>query len=163
MQIGFKKYLEKMTVNFFFKSGPKLGNILCKCNKTQVPISRKKGIYMYTCSCSPTAKYVGETRVSIDARKKQHFDDVTSTKVNVSGLSKHVRECTNGSVDWDDPIILATFNDKEKATLQRNLVVRESLEIRRQGSLKNNGLNKKDEWKCVKSNAWDPLLVRLGK
>ena len=116
---------------------------------------------MYACPCCPTAKYVGETRISVNTRKKQHISDVNSTKVNVSGLSKHARECTNGTINWDNPVILATFDDKEKTTLQRNLVVRESLEIRRQGALKNGGLNKKDEWKCVKSNAWDPLLIKL--
>ena len=119
-------------------------------------------IYMYTCSCCPSAKYVGETRISINTRKKQHQDDVTSSKVNVSGLTKHARECINGSIDWENPVVLATFNDKEKTTLQRNLVIRESLEIRKQGALKNGGLNQKDEWKCVKTSAWDPLLTRLA-
>ena len=46
-----------------------------------------------------------------------------------------------------------------KKTLQRNLLVRESLEIRRKKTSIGLGLN--DPQLCVRSNAWDPILFKL--
>ncbi len=62
-------------------------------------------------------------------------------------------------LDWENPEILATFNDKSKNMLQYNLLIRESLEIRRLKTSTNGGLN--DPQLCVKSNAWDPILQKL--
>ena len=88
----------------------------------------------------------------------QHKKDVTSTKPdeNISGISKHARHCSNPDINWDSPEILATFNDKNKAALKRNLLTRESLEIRKHQTSTGNGLN--DPQLCVRSNAWDPIL-----
>ena len=90
----------------------------------------------------------------------QHASDVTSNKpdANISGISKHARECS-GSIKWEEPRIIATFSDKNKGTLQRNLLIRESLEIRRHGTATGLGLN--DPQLAVKSRAWDPLLKKL--
>ena len=46
---------------------------------------------------------------------------------NISGMSEYARECTKGSIDWNKPKIITTFNGKNKLTLQRNLLVSESL------------------------------------
>ena len=91
----------------------------------------------------------------------QHANDVISTKSdeNISGISKHARHCTAGSIDWLEPTILATYSDKNKNALQKNLLIRESLEIRKHGTTTGKGLN--DPQLCVKSNAWDPLLKKL--
>ena len=62
-------------------------------------------------------------------------------------------------VNWEDHQILSYFNDKSKNNLQRNLLIRESLEIRRQKTSTGDGLN--DPQLAVKSNAWDPILVKL--
>ena len=43
--------------------------------------------------------------------------------------------------------------------LQSNLLIRESLEIRKEGTTSGLGLN--DPQLCVRSNAWDPLLQKL--
>ena len=85
--------------------------------------------------------------------------DVTSNKPdeNISGISKHARQCS-GEISWNEPKILATFNDKKKGVLQRNLLVRESLEIRRLSS-STNGLN--DPQLCLRTNSWDPILHKL--
>ena len=63
---------------------------------------------------------------------------------------------TELSFDWENPKILATFNDKSKSGLQYNLMIRESLEIRR-FKTSYSGLNDRNEL-CVRSNAWDPVL-----
>ena len=53
----------------------------------------------------------------------------------------------------------STFNDKNEKVLQQNLLIRESLEIRKEGTPTGSGLN--DPHLCVGSNAWDPLLQKL--
>ena len=148
-------------VDIHSKPGPKLGSILCSSNKTRPPQKDQKGIYQLSCDCDPRAKYVGQTRVNFKTRMGQHSSDVTSTKTDehISGISKHARHCNNPNINWEDPEILATYNDKNKSALQKNLLIRESLEIRRLGTSKNNGLN--DPQLCVRSNAWDPLLKKL--
>ena len=121
----------------------------------------QKGVYQQTCSCSPDAKYVGQTRVSFRTRMGQHAADVTSPKTDeiISGISKHARTCNTGTIQWEEPKILANFNEKNKGALQRNLLIRESLEIRRLKTSMGQGLN--DPQLCVRSNAWDPILLKL--
>ena len=125
-----------------------------------------KGIYKQSCSCSSDAVYIGETRVKISTRQKQHRDDVTSYEsnpsVNVSGLTKHAAECTDGKIDWENPTVLATFQDKKKTVLQQNLFIRESLEIRRHDAART-GLNERNDEtsKFVKTTAWGPLLKKI--
>ena len=94
---------------------------------------------------------------------QQHRNDVTSSKPdeNISGISKHARHCKTGTIDGDNPKILATYNDKNKNTLQRNLLLRENLEIRRQKTTTGYGLN--DPQLCIKSNAWDPVLRKINE
>ena len=91
----------------------------------------------------------------------QHASDVTSSKTDetISGISKHARNCNTGTIKWEEPKILATFNEKNKGALQRNLLIRESLEIRRLKTSTGQGLN--DPQLCVRSNAWDPILLKL--
>ena len=93
---------------------------------------------------------------------KQHSDDVNSNKLeaNLSGISKHARICDNGTINWEEPSIVTTFNNKNKRALTQNLLLRESLEIRRQKTTRGYGLN--DPQLCVRSNAWDPILKRLS-
>ena len=93
----------------------------------------------------------------------QHQNDVTSTKpdANISGISKHARHCPNGTIKWEEPEIVATYSEKSKKSLQKNLLIRESLEIRRQKTSQGQGLN--DPQLCVRSNAWNPILQKIEK
>ena len=156
----------KADVQVAFKPASKLGNILCQQNKTRPPKTEMKGVYKQTCSCSPEAQYVGETRVKIRTRQKQHRDDVDTFRANpttnVSGLTKHAALCTTGTIDWENPTVLATFQDKKKTTLQQNLFIRESLEIRRHDAART-GLNERNDEtsKFVKTTAWGPILKKL--
>jgi hypothetical protein len=99
---------------------------------------------------------------------KQHRDGVASYKpqsssfVNVSGITKHASECTTGIINWDEPEVLATFQDKEMGKLKNNNFIRESLEIRKQETGPGKGLND-DYSKYVKTHAWDPILSKLRK
>ena len=121
----------------------------------------KKGVYMLSCSCSQDAKYIGQTRVSFRTRMSQHEADTTSNKSDehISGISKHARHCTAGTINWSEPEIITTLNNKKKTALQQNLLVRESLEIKRHNTSSNSGLN--DPQLAVRSNAWDPILKKL--
>jgi replication-associated recombination protein RarA len=56
--------------------------------------------------------------------------------------------------------VLATFQDKNKFKMQKNLFVRESLEIRRQNTGPGKGLND-DYSSYVKTYAWGPLFKKL--
>jgi hypothetical protein len=163
-----QRVFRKNDCQLFFRAGQKLSNILCGKNKTHPPKDEKKGIYKLTCSCSATASYVGETRVNIKTRIKQHQDGIRTydpnnqNQTNISGITRHASSCTNGSVNWDEPEILATFQDKDKSKLQKNLFVRESLEIRNQCTGPGQGLND-DYSKYVKTNAWGPLFNKMRK
>ena len=42
----------------------------------------------------------------------------------------HAHQCNHGQINWDKPEIIATFSQKNKNTLQKNLLVREKLEIK---------------------------------
>jgi hypothetical protein len=163
-----QRIFRKNDCKLFFRSGPKLGDILCKVNKTHPPPTDRKGVYKISCSCSTQASYVGETRVAIMTRMKQHRDGIasynpqSSSSINVSGITKHASECRTGTINWDEPEVLATFQDKEKGKLQKNLFIRESLEIRKQETGPGKGLND-DFSKYVKTHAWGPILSKLRK
>ena len=148
-------------VDFHSKPGPKLGNILCSSNKLRPNKFDQKGVYLQTCSCNDDAKYVGQTRVNFRTRMGQHQADVSFTKSdeNISGISKHARHCQDGTINWDEATILTTYNDNNKGSLQQNLLIQESLEIRRLKTSCGKGLN--DPQLCVRSNAWDPILAKL--
>ena len=126
----------------------------------------RKGVYALTCSCPGNPKYIGKTRVKIKNRMSQHREDVASLRKNpnmsVSGVTKHAAECQQGSVDWENPEVLTTYQDKHKGNLERNLLIRESLEIRRQDTV-NTGLNERNDIssKFVKTTAWVPILKKL--
>ena len=85
---------------------------------------------------------------------KQHEGDVTS------GISKHARECSQGKVDWDKPVILETIIEQNKASLQMKLLIRESMEISKNKSLRN-GYNVPQLQ--MDTSAWDPILMMLQK
>ena len=59
---------------------------------------------------------------------------------------------------WETPEILQVEKQKNKFLLQRNLLVRESLEIQKQNSV-HIGYN--DPQLQVNTNAWDPILREL--
>ena len=63
---------------------------------------------------------------------KQHRSDVKSKKADseISGISKHARDCTHGKINWETPEILQIEKEKNKFSLQKNLLVRESFEIK---------------------------------
>jgi hypothetical protein len=104
---------------------------------------------------------VGETRVKVFSRLQQHKTAGEKGDADHSGVSMHMTACP-GPIKWDDVEVLATLQHKNKLTLQRQLSIREALEIRRQGAEPNKGLNK-DFGSYVKTKAWDPVFKKIGK
>jgi hypothetical protein len=125
------------------------------------PITENKGVYKLTCSCSNDAVYVGETRVKVSSRLQQQKVAGEKGDAEHFGVSNHMTTCP-GPIKWDDVEVLATFQHRNKSTLQRQLQIREALEIKRQAAEANKGLNK-DFGSYVRTNAWDPLLKKIGK
>ena len=41
----------------------------------------RKGVYSLNCSCDPKKVYIGQTRVNIATRMKQHMADIESNKL----------------------------------------------------------------------------------
>ena len=99
--------------------------------------------------------------VNIATRMFQHKKDVEPTKQNenISGIFKHARICSTGTICWESPTIIKTYNERNKKKLQSDLLIRESLEK------KNNSIRKgyNDPQLTVKSSAWDPLMKRIQK
>ena len=123
---------------------------------------QKKGVYKIHCSCDPSKAYIGQTRVNIATRIFQHKKDVESTKKdeNISGISKHARICNTGTICWESPTIIKTYNEKNKNKLQRDLLIRKRLEIKKNDSIRK-GYN--DPQLTVKPSAWDLLMKRIQK
>ena len=68
----------------------------------------RKSVYNVNCSCDPKKVYIGQTRVNIATRMKQHKADVESNKLaeHISGISKHAKNCPTGHIDWKKPKII---------------------------------------------------------
>ena len=65
--------------------------------------------------------YIGQTRVSIKTRMKQHRSDVESKKADseIPGISKHARYCTHGKIDWETSEVLKIEKEKNRFSLQK--------------------------------------------
>ena len=119
----------------------------------------KPGVYEITCSCNPKAKYVGQTIRPISTRINEHKKAAEKGNYQHSGIAQH-RETCREPINWE-PRILTNMVDKSKKRLTYNLKVREALEIKRQNTGPNNGLN--EDWGAyVKTNAWNPVFNQMN-
>ena len=67
-------------VAFHTHSSTKLESILCHKQKKEK--MARKGVYSLNCSCDPKKVYIGQTRVNIATRMKQHKADVESKNLD---------------------------------------------------------------------------------
>jgi len=154
-----KRACEKAGVNLVSKPGVKLKDMLCSNNKTQHEPSKKPGVYQISCSCSPSAKYVGQTIRPIELRGKEHQRAANNGNWSHSGISQH-RESCNAPIEWK-PQVITTMSNKNKRRLTYDLKVREALEIRKRNCGPGQGLNE-DFGAYVKTSMWNPVLHRMG-
>ena len=74
-------------------------------------------------------------------------------------ISHQVQDVLRLIIAWSEPTVLSTYNDKNKNGLQQNLLIQESLKIRRLKTSRGKGRN--NPQLSVRSNAWDPILAEI--
>ena len=152
-----RKVYKKAGIKVVFKSGANLKTILTAKNKTKLPKNSHPGVYRIPCSGHPDKNpYIGETKLKIDTRVKQHYDDVILGKVKPSGVIVHAKDCAN-VIDWDN----ATTLKREDRWFPRK--VREALEIQYHNSEPENGGMNLDNGPYVKTKFWKPMFEFLQK
>ena len=156
-----KRALKKAGVNTLFTAGTKLKHLLCGKNKTHPPKTSKKGIYRIDCPCDSKYKYIGQTCRSIDTRINEHRKAIEKEKWPHSGITQHKEICKT-EIDWENPTVVKTMDNKNKKKLIYDLRVRESLEIRRHDSGPGHGLNE-DYGAYVKTTAWNPVFHQMDQ
>ena len=151
-----RRSLSKAGINTNFKSAPKLSDILCGKNKTHPPKDKNKGLYKYTCPCSPTAVYIGQTSRSFKTRWEEHHRASVKEQWSHSGITQHLEHCSQ-NFEKDNFEVVQTMQGKKKKRLIYDLKIRESMEIRRHGCGPGRGLNE-DMGSYIKTDIWDPVL-----
>ena len=154
-----KRAFNNAGINTTFLSAPKLKDILCSRNTTKHPKERKKGIYKYQCTCSPTATYIGQTCRSYEKRWAEHGRAVNKEQWHHSGVTQHHQHCDH--FNTENFSILHNMQGKNKRGLGYNMRIREALEIRRHKSGPGSGLNE-DMDAYVKTDIWDTVLNSMG-
>ena len=71
-----EKSINKAGYKIAFKSGANLQTILTGKNKTILPKNSQPGTYKIQCKCHRVPPYIGETKIQIRNRNKQHEDYV---------------------------------------------------------------------------------------
>ena len=90
----------------------------------------------------------------------EHKGYIRRGEWNSSGIAAHKETCQEGSVNFDDPTILARINAKSKRQADFKLDYMESLMIKLHQTGPGSGFNE-DEGRRVRTKQWDPLLIRL--
>ncbi|XP_066926268.1 uncharacterized protein [Clytia hemisphaerica] len=100
-------------------------------------------------------RYVGETGLKISTRVSQHKKNVEDEKWDISGITNHAKDCTQG-LNWNEARLLKTEENK----FDRK--VREALEIqfRQTAPHSDHGLNL-DDGQYVTSRFWKPMLSHI--
>ena len=110
------------------------------------------GVYKITCSKYPNKNpYIGETKLKVNTRLNQHYDDVAKDKMKRTGLTVHKSKC-DGDIQWEN----ATTIKVEKNRFSRK--VREALEIQYNDSEPINGGMNLDNGQYVTTKFWKPMF-----
>ena len=92
-------------------------------------------------------------------RGKEHQRAAERGNVRNSGIALHKQFC-DAPVDWDNPVVLDTLSGKNKASLQYDLRLRESLHIAKENSGPGIGLN--EDWGgYLYTRVWHPLFEKM--
>ena len=148
-----KKTFRKHGYKAVFKSGANLKTLLTSNNKSRLPNNSHPGVYMIKCKCDK--RYVGETKLKVSTRVKQHEKSVIDKNWDISGVSFHAKTCKEG-FDWDN---VKTIKIEDRKFDRK---VREALEIQFQETSPHNehGLNQ-DDGQYVTTTFWKPMLSYL--
>ena len=105
---------------------------------------------MIKCKCNN--RYVGETKLKVSTRVKQHEKSVKDKKWDTSGVSFHAKTCKEG-FGWDN---VKTIKVEDRKFDRK---VREALEIQfhETSPRSEHGLNQ-DDGQYVTTTFWIPML-----
>ena len=105
---------------------------------------------MVNCKCNK--RYVGETKLKVSSRTRQHIKSIENEKWDSSGVSFHAKTCKEG-FDWDGVSILKVESKKFD---------RKALEIQFQETSPHSehGLNQNDG-QYVTTTFWKSMLSYL--
>ncbi|XP_065665570.1 uncharacterized protein LOC136086996 [Hydra vulgaris] len=147
-----RKIFRKPGYRAVFKSSANLKSLLTSRNKTKLPLNSHPGVYLIECECEQT--YIGETKMKIATRTKQHQKNVFKEKLEQSAIGHHKIKCSC-SMKWDQVKTLKV----EPKKFERK--VREAIEIQfNKCGPKNEGLNL-DDGQYVKTQFWTPYFLYL--
>ena len=92
-------------------------------------------------------------------RGKEHQKAAERGRWGHSGISAHKQFCDE-AVDWDNPVVLDAMTGKNKAALQYDLRLRESLHIAKENCGPGFGLN--EDWGGhLYTRVWHPLFQKM--
>jgi len=146
-----KKAFRKAGFKAVFKSGNNLSAILTASNKCKLPKNSSPGIYKVNCSCGKT--YIGETKLQVSTRIKQHQKNSFLGNTAHSGLCSHDSAC-DGEIRWDEAETIKV----EERYYERK--IREALEIQRRDTVRN-GCNQ-DAGQYMSNDHWLPIFRRIS-
>ena len=157
-----RRILNKAGFSVIFTPGVSLQDIICGKNKTKFP--PRQVIYKLNCDCKDDARnaYIGKTTRKAKARMAEHKGYVRRGEWHMSGIAAHKEHCKEGTVNFDDPTILATINARSKRQADFKLDHMEALMIKLHQTGPGSGFNE-DEGRRVRTKQWDPLLIHLRK
>ena len=149
-----RKCYKKAGYKAVFKSGASIKRLLTSKNKSILPANSYPGVYRINCTSRMCQPYVGETKIQIRNRTRQHQDCVEKSNVAQSALAFHRKSCP-APIDWDQVKTLKV----EPRRFERK--VREALEIQRHRCGPKNGGMNLDDGQYVKTLFWTPLFAYL--
>jgi predicted GIY-YIG superfamily endonuclease len=147
-----RKIFRKAGYKTVFKSNANLKSLLTSRNKTKLQSNSHPGVYLIECECKQG--YVGETKMKVSTRMKQHQKNVLEEKWEQSAIGYHKNKCPC-NIKWEQTTTLKV----EPKKFERK--VRESIEIQyNKCGPKNGGMNL-DDGQFVKTQFWTPYFLYL--
>ena len=154
ISVKLRKAFRKAGYKTAFKSGANLQTILSSKNKASLPRNSQPGTYSMQCKCFVVPPYIGETKIQIRNRSKQHEEYIRKGHWTNSGAAWHAKTCNAGFEE-----VKTLKVDPQRFSRE----VREALEIQKNKSGPKEGGINKDEGKHVKTKFWIPMLNDIQK
>jgi predicted GIY-YIG superfamily endonuclease len=151
VSVKLKKTFRKAGFKAVFKSGNNLSAILTARNKCKLPKNSSPGIYKVNCSCGKY--YIGETKLKVSTRLKQHQKNSFLGNTAHSGLCQHDSVC-EGDIQWEEAETIKV----EGRYYERK--IREALEIQRQNAVQA-GCNQ-DAGQYMSNEHWLPIYQQIN-
>ena len=147
-----RKIFRKAGYKTVFKSGSNLTTLLTMKNKTMLPNNSYPGVYKISYTCGQT--YIGETKMKVSTRIKQHEKSSFDGNTEYSGVCAHDANCA-GEIMW----VKAETLKVEPRYYERK--IREALEIQTRNTLYDG--NNLDSGQYLDHQFWLPTIKYFEK